>query len=984
MLIFPRLRHKMDNHILEEAIGSIWDTLDNEPDKCMGQTKLAGPDEINWAANFKDKLGPFQEFLNSHSDLFIIDSSRGVGRNIVYLVQQGNRVPPAPAQAFGAPAPLQPAARGFNRQNYSAWRPFDLRDGFDDNKLTKLSYHRESLWTKYFQPRIPVSPLHLRPEALNPASVENARSIFTEAYNKCSRLTISIGYVLSHQDVTQSLVQGLLQQYLPTNTTSRAIVQLREISTSAFVEATVTVWGMGENSPFQDLERLIQAFNQRRILLFGKTLTAYQVGYGPCPRALVEGIKELLQMRRTAAQDSAAAVAPPSPLAHPLPALLPNPGAGAGGPAAGQPPAHGPAQGQGQSQGQGAGFGGAGPPPFRPPQPPVPAPVIKPLPPARRLWPVEYNLEDASKRIHDPNEFTALGDFVRIAAADLQAKERLLRAQCAEQRALPENQRRKYDCANNVEWIAEEEFFLGRGADAAVFLGLYQDPSRPSGAPSILVAVKQGFDGKNPLNEKEQEHLLSLQGQPGIVRYYTGFEAHYRTTSYFVLVQDVGICCLRRLISGTVATPPPHPGHQPARQPVAAVAGAQAPMSPQDFRNGVALTAEQKFKLTKALCMAVKDLHFVCGLMHRDIRPENVLLMADGKVCLSDFGMARQVQMHGHSVFSAMRRSTMQAYEVQCLYQDDANPPQKVPIKHSGDVFMLGCVIAYINQGREPFTQNSQIYPDRALPDIDESIRREQPWLCDLLLCMLDHDHRKRPTLEFVLRHPYFTTHSKNLEILRRMESTVVADYKPIDDTYFQTLEGLLAPLEKKLAEDVVKWHDRLPEEVFALCGCDSSTVRFVREEGAPLPRAHPLPRLAQLLRWIRNVLSHWEGHARRIQDLLRRTKADGAADTDVGAGVGAGGGAIVKNAKCAAAGAGAVANGEEEPFYETAGEFFMKHSAVNWLLPLFWKAKAMRVAEVTKDRQKLIWENEQHQQAFNVTKAALEDLRTTIDALLE
>lgn len=57
--------------------------------------------------------------------------------------------------------------------------------------------------------------------------------------------------------------------------------------------------------------------------------------------------------------------------------------------------------------------------------------------------------------------------------------------------------------------------------------------------------------------------------------------------SIFVLVQDIGLLSLRDLVSA----------------------------------KGVHLTAEQKFKLTKTLCMAVKDLHTECNVVHRDHCP---------------------------------------------------------------------------------------------------------------------------------------------------------------------------------------------------------------------------------------------------------------------------------------------------------------------------------------------------------------------------
>ncbi len=53
--------------------------------------------------------------------------------------------------------------------------------------------------------------------------------------------------------------------------------------------------------------------------------------------------------------------------------------------------------------------------------------------------------------------------------------------------------------------------------------------------------------------------------------------------------------------------------------------------------------------LTKSICAGLKAAH-AAGVVHRDLKPDNVLLAKDGRVAISDFGIARAVQDDGVAV----------------------------------------------------------------------------------------------------------------------------------------------------------------------------------------------------------------------------------------------------------------------------------------------------------------------------------------------
>lgn len=153
----------------------------------------------------------------------------------------------------------------------------------------------------------------------------------------------------------------------------------------------------------------------------------------------------------------------------------------------------------------------------------------------------------------------------------------------------------------------------------------------------------------------------------------------------------------------------------------------------------------------------------------------------------------------------------MQPHEVQSQYVDvKANGGAvNVHIAHSGDVFMLGCVLAFIHQGRDPFTDDK--IRARAAPD--------QSWLCHLLSSMILHDPQQRPTCAHVRKHPYFAGHNVNFNacLFDNIEATLVRDNRPHDNGAFRAIEELLRPIEQEVSALTyrAKWYNQLPAELF-------------------------------------------------------------------------------------------------------------------------------------------------------------------------
>jgi eukaryotic-like serine/threonine-protein kinase len=88
------------------------------------------------------------------------------------------------------------------------------------------------------------------------------------------------------------------------------------------------------------------------------------------------------------------------------------------------------------------------------------------------------------------------------------------------------------------------------------------------------------------------------------------------------------------------------------------------------------------------------------GIVHRDVKPENVLVAADGRLKVADFGLARALSAAGHT------RSGLLIGTVGYV------PPEQVtgaPTGPAGDVYSAGVMLFELLTGRLPFTGDTPL-----------------------------------------------------------------------------------------------------------------------------------------------------------------------------------------------------------------------------------------------------------------------------------
>jgi serine/threonine protein kinase len=135
------------------------------------------------------------------------------------------------------------------------------------------------------------------------------------------------------------------------------------------------------------------------------------------------------------------------------------------------------------------------------------------------------------------------------------------------------------------------------------------------------------------------------------------------------------------------------------------------------------LQQKGRYSLTEALallrpiCDALKEMHEV-GVVHRDLKPGNILLESDGRPKLTDFGLAVAVSESGDLTQSNVAVGTI----------DYMAPEQRhrLPVDERADQFALAVITYEMLTGHRPlgaFEPASQLN-ERLSPDVDRVLLR--------------------------------------------------------------------------------------------------------------------------------------------------------------------------------------------------------------------------------------------------------------------
>ncbi|XP_072314743.1 uncharacterized protein [Eucyclogobius newberryi] len=151
-------------------------------------------------------------------------------------------------------------------------------------------------------------------------------------------------------------------------------------------------------------------------------------------------------------------------------------------------------------------------------------------------------------------------------------------------------------------------------------------------------------------------------------------------------------------------------------------------------------------------------------ILHRDLKPQNVLIYVNGRARLADFGISRRL-LKGQTTLRTTCAGTKCWMAKEALTEEESG----TPYKSNTDIQVAGMLIYYIlSGGHHPFgsrflCEANIFWGKYSLEHVEDEVAK------DLIEWMINEEPRNRPNVEKCLSHPFFWNNHKRLEYLKKV-----------------------------------------------------------------------------------------------------------------------------------------------------------------------------------------------------------------------